>query len=193
MRNRKLGWTLSHQIACILFCAFALPSNSAFGNPIIWALDGVEFTTGTQATGFFEYDADTNSVTNIDIVTALATYTSIAPTFPAKPYEFIFIPSVPLSFGADIPALALFASPALTDAGGSVSLGGINGFSSEGAICDDACDTVNLGHQIDQGELTGVSVPEPVYAPVLSVASFFLILRKRSEWFGPNGEPSGRK
>jgi len=174
----------SLSIACLLFCAFTFGADPALANPITWNLQGVEFTDGTQATGSFEYDADTNTVSNIDIVTALATYTSTAPAFPIKPFEFVFVPSVPLVTGANVPALVLFPASSLTDAGGTVSVSSeVNGFSLEGVICDSACDGVTTAHQIDAGALTStavVPVPEPEFAPIWGAVSLCLLLWKRS-------------
>jgi hypothetical protein len=167
----------------VLFCVLAFQSTSVVAGTIRWDLVGVQFTDGTHATGSFDYNVDTNSVSNIDIVTALATYTSTAPAFPIEPFDFVFVPSVPLVFGAKIPALVLFPSPTLTDAGGSVALSGANSFSGEGLICDNACDAVITSHQTEAGTLTGTAIPEPSFGPLLSGISLFFVLHGRSDIF----------
>jgi hypothetical protein len=154
------------------FFAFAIGTTPALCYPITWTLTDVQLTNGTEATGSFDYDADTNSVSNVDIVTPLATYTSLASTFPVRSVEFAFIPSSTLVYGADLPALLLIVSPGLTDAGGVASLSGANGFSGEGAICDDACDGITTDYQVDSGTLSAQNtsaVPEPSLASILAL------------------------
>jgi hypothetical protein len=66
----------------------------------------------------------------------------------------------------------LIVSPGLTDAGGAVSLSGFNGFSGEGAICDDACDGITTDYQVDSGTLNAPNtsaVPEPSFASILAL------------------------
>jgi 6-phosphogluconolactonase len=121
---------------------------------LTWNLVGMRATNGDAASGSFAYDADLNIVSNINIVSNAATYTKLVPTFPVLPFEFVFVPDVPLIIGHPTPALVLIPSPGLTNAGGTVSLFGVNGISIEGAICDTACDGVVTGAQIDQGSLT---------------------------------------
>jgi hypothetical protein len=154
------------------FFAFAIGPTPALCEAITWTLTDVQLTNGTDATGSFEYNADTNSVSNVDIVTPLATYTATASTFPVDSIEFAFIPSGTLVSGADLPALLLLVSPGLTDAGGAVSLSGSSGFSGEGAICDDACDGITIDYQVDSGTLNASStsaVPEPSLASILAL------------------------
>ena len=166
-------------LSFVPFCLLALQATAVLGETLSWNLVGVEFTNGTHATGSFDYNADTNSVSNVDIVTDLATFTTQATTFPVEPFEFAFVPSVPLVFGAKIQALLLLPSPELTDAGGTVALCCSNGFSSNGLICSDACDSINAGQGIEAGVLTTQSaisgVPEPSFVPILTVTSLLLV------------------
>ena len=123
-------------------------------------------------------------VSNIDIVTVTATYTSLASTFPVRPFEFVFVPPGPLIYGALIPALVLLPSPQLTDSGGLVFLsinGSFDGSGAEGVICDFACDGVTTSHQIDAGGLSGVPIPEPSFAPLLGLLVLFLVLSALSK------------
>jgi 6-phosphogluconolactonase len=139
------------------FGAGNLPYSIAFtgaSQALTWNLVGVRFTNGDTASGSFAYNAGLNIVSNINIVTATTTYTRLAPTFPVHPFEFAFVPDVQLTYGIPTRALVLFPSPGLTNAGGTVSLFGANGISIEGLICDDACDGVTTGAQVDEGSLT---------------------------------------
>ncbi len=139
------------------FLAGRAPYSIAFtgaSQALTWNLVGVQFNNGDTASGSFTYNAALNIVTNINVSTATATFTNLAPTFPVRPYEFVFVPNVPLTNGVPTPALIFIPSPGLTNAGGTDSLFGINGASLEGAICDSACDGVTTSSGIDQGSLT---------------------------------------
>jgi hypothetical protein len=173
----KTAHRSSLRLLFCLFCTLALQTSSVRGAAILWNLVGVQFTDGSHATGSFAYDADTNSVSNIGIVSNLATYTSTASTFPVEPFEFVFIPNVPLVFGANFPALVLLPNTGLTDAGGTVALCCGNGFSLEGAICHDDCFGVITLHQVQGGSL--VAVPEPTYAPLLAGTIVLLAILRR--------------
>src|ERR1022692_4926895 len=94
--------------------AFCSPFHAS-GSPIMWTLSGVQFTDGSTASGSFTYDTDLNTVTNIDIVSGVTTYSFQASTFAVDPFEFVFVPTASLSFGASLPALLLVPSPGLTD------------------------------------------------------------------------------
>jgi DNA-binding beta-propeller fold protein YncE len=124
---------------------------------LTWNLNGVRFTNGDTASGSFAYNADLNIVSDINIFTPTTTFTKLASTTPVTQSEFVFIPDVPLTNGVPTPALVLIPSPGLTNAGGTVPLFGTNGFSIEGAICDNACDGVTTGAQVDQGSLTAAA------------------------------------
>jgi len=121
---------------------------------LTWNLAGVQFANGDTASGSFTYNAALNIVTNIHVSTATTTFTRLAPTIPVSPYEFVFVPNIPLTFGVPTPALVFIPSPGLTNAGGTDSLFGVNGFSIEGLICDSSCNGVTTSSQINQGSLT---------------------------------------
>ena len=94
-------------------------------------------------------------MSDINIFTPTTTFTKLAPTTPVTPSEFVFIPDVPLTkWSSDSRSWFFIPSPGLTNAGGTVPLLGTNGFSIEGAICDNACDGVTTGAQVDQGSLS---------------------------------------
>ena len=152
----------------------------ASGSPVIWSLSGVHFTDGSTASGSFTYDADLNVVSDINIMSSQATYLFQASTFPVQPFEFVFVPTAVLSFGATLPALVLLPSSALTDAGGTVPLCCSNGFSLQGVICHDACSAVTTSHQAD-GFVTATgatTVPEPSITPLVGASVLFLALKR---------------
>ena len=166
---------------CILPSLFVLalyftPSR-AFGETITWTLSDVIFTNGVTASGSFEYNPDSGLVSNIDITSAETTFTELDPAFPVKPYEFAFVPAVPLTYGAKVPALFFTPAPGLTDAGGTVPLYGLAGgypsFSIRGVECDDACDGITTSQQIESGALIASlpsAVPEPNFAMIDALA-----------------------
>jgi len=180
---------LKHQTTkylCVKTAVFALGlilQAPVFGTPVYWTLSGVELTDGSVVTGSFIYDADANLFSDIDIVSEQGTFTVLASTWPAaqeNASELVITPNVPLFFGALVPALVLFPSPALTDSGGTVTLDGVNGISSVGVIRDDACDGVTTNKQIDEGNLVGTAIPEPSFAALLGFLGLSAVLFKRS-------------
>jgi hypothetical protein len=57
-----------------IFAALFMSMSTAGAMPVTWDLEDVVFQNGETATGSFVYDADTNTFSNIDIVTPNATY-----------------------------------------------------------------------------------------------------------------------
>ena len=159
----------------LLFCWPFLASAA----PVTWTLSGVHFTDGSTASGSFTYDADLNLVSGIHVISSEATYLFQASTFPVEPFEFVFVPTASLSFGASLPALVLVPSLGLTDAGGTVPLCCAHGFSDEGVICHDDCSGVTTSHQLDAGALTATAVPEPSFIPLVGGIGLFLVLKHR--------------
>lgn len=170
--SRKSWWP-----AFLITFAFASGTTLA-GAPVFWTLSGVTFTDGSTATGSFLFDASTDAVSDIDILLPdtsgipPSTMLSVEATTMAVliPNAFVFTPAVALTNGAEIPALVLIPTPLLTNAGGSVSLSGVNGFSAVGLICNSDCDSVVTDQQIDAGSLVGAAVPEPNSAALLAVS-----------------------
>lgn len=137
--------------------AFSAPPSA----PVTWYLDNVVFNNGDTASGSFTYDASTNTVSDIQIVSGSTIFTQLASTFPVHPFEFVFVPSGALTYGVPEPALVFFPTPGLTNAGGTDSLTGTNGFSNEGSICKDACDDVETGSQAESGSSLSSTPPAP--------------------------------
>ncbi len=125
-----------------------LGARPAFGDAVTWYVD-VNFQNGGAATGSFVYNADSNSISNIDITSPFGTFTAVASTFPLRPTELVFVENGTLTFGVLQNALVLSPEGAgLTDAGGVVANNAL--LSMFGAICDNACDGVTSG-DVDGG------------------------------------------
>lgn len=80
--------------AAALFACSALTSFSALAVPVNWTLVNVTFTDGGAAAGSFTYDANTNMVTNWNIVTSggnLANFPSPFPYCPACGNDAAFV------------------------------------------------------------------------------------------------------
>lgn len=147
-------------LAAILFLAGAEP---AFSDPVTWYVS-VVFENGGAASGSFVYDADLNSITDINTVSPFGTFTAVASTFPLRPTELVFVTDSTLTYGVQQFALALDpVNPGLTDAGGLVPIDA--SLSLLGVICDNACDGItSAGQPIGSGYLTSnptTTTPEP--------------------------------
>jgi hypothetical protein len=125
------------------FAFIALCAISAQAVPLTWYLEGVTFADGSTASGSFVYDADTNTYSNISITTTKgATYAVNTFSF-ADPGSFnssLDLLTVTLGSGdlTGTPALALFFSTPLTDAGGTVPIPGFG----IGTCADSNCSVV---------------------------------------------------
>jgi PEP-CTERM motif len=108
--------------ALILIVAAAVaPIVSA--DDVTWDLSGVTFADGGTASGSFVYDADTNTVTSVDITTMGgsimgATYTLVDPGYGPYASEIVFVTGS-LADYTDTPALYIGFSTDLTDSGGT--------------------------------------------------------------------------
>jgi hypothetical protein len=60
----------SKRLATILTLTVAASASASAGTVLIWTLQNVTFEDGTAATGSFGYDADTLTVSDVDITTA---------------------------------------------------------------------------------------------------------------------------
>src|SRR5579885_3048511 len=103
----------------------SVPSASAA--TILWTLQGVTFGDGGKASGSFDYNADTNTFSSIDIVTTPgssfpgATYLAIDPGKASSATSLAVVPNAGLADLTGTAVLDLFFSSALTNAGGTIS------------------------------------------------------------------------
>ena len=166
----------------IITAIFLISPLAANAMPITWTLEDVTFNDGTAATGSFVYDADSRSVSDVNIVTSVTTYDAYDIRFPffldgGTPLGLAFMDTGDdLTYINGDPLLALRTLSLLTNAGGSVDLftypqgtvfaPGVWGIISAEGICAgvSACDRMSLPNVIVAGSLSGASVasvPEP--------------------------------
>ena len=150
MRNLFLhaGWLLF-----LMVC----PASAA---PLHWQLNGVTFSDGGRVFGGFDFDASTGVYSNINITTTpgsvlQGSYYSSAASFANSTSNALFtgVSTVPV-FSTSTLSLALTFSPALTAAGGTVSIGG----PAEESICaNPTCSSVTPQRPITGGTASAIS------------------------------------
>jgi len=182
----KDGVSMKRQIAVTVLCgaliaiAAFLSVPSASASTIDWTLQGVTFGDGGTASGSFDYDADTNTYSFIDITTTSgssfsgATYLALDPGKSSSSTSLAVVPDAS-SANIGTPVFDLFFSSALTDAGGTVAL---NDVLDEGTCTTDGC-TAAIGlRSVTAGSVS--TVPEPSsYGLLLIGSGFMLVMRKR--------------
>lgn len=82
---------------CAIIVATVLAFRSGAAAPVTWHLDGVTFTDGGVANGSFDYDAATNTTSNI----AMRVADGDVATFPPTQYTFLVLPFGPLFCAPD--------------------------------------------------------------------------------------------
>lgn len=146
----------------------------AHASPILWTLSGVTMVDGATAAGSFVYDADSNVFSQINVTTAGGSIFAGAHYIGQPPVPGLNLPdrlilvtsAVPINF-LGTPALALYPSVVLTNAGGVVGLlGGIRSNSLEttcGVLWSAMdCDAPGpVQRFFTSGQLTASAVPEP--------------------------------
>ena len=158
-----------------LLLLLGLPS-IASADGVTWDLSGVTFDDGGTASGSFVYDADTNTVSDIDIVTTAgtafggATYTGSDPAFGPFPDQLVAVTDASLADFTGTPVLNLLFLDSLTDAGGTVDL-----LDAIETTCfdSDCTDTGPFLRDITAGEVVAgqiVRTPEPSSLALLGIA-----------------------
>ncbi|SRR5260370_14498746 len=145
----------------VLLCVPSVAS----ADGITWTLSGVTFDDGGTASGSFVYDAVTNTVSSIDVVTTSgttfggSTYLGLDPGFsPPMTVDIVLVPDPSLSDFTGTMYLDLEFSTALTNSGGIHFLAD---FGSEG-LCADAGCTIAADSPFRM--ITGGAVVSPVVA-----------------------------
>jgi PEP-CTERM motif len=156
-------------------------STAAGAGPVLWTFSGATLTDGGTITGSFDFDADTNTYSNVNVVTSLGS------VLGGSAYSFVCGQDVASCTGlapnsteallltsnaADqtgLPAIALFFTgvgavpPAgLTDAGGIIDIS--NTSLSVGAAQEAACSNAACSAPAPPGRFTNagdVATPEP--------------------------------
>jgi len=179
--GRRVGWML------LLGLAIAAP---ACADPVTWTFTNVVMDGLQSVTGYFVYDADTQTVSDFNISTGTSFFVGTPFTFDPSDSSITTLTSTP-STGTEIiftqPAVVHYAPPLaaefvlttfteLTDAGGVISLDGKN----TAEYLNDFPQQTNSIRPNGGGEVVGVGMPEPtclVFAgPVLGLLA---IARRR--------------
>jgi len=145
----------------VLFIIAFFASATVCAAPVQWTIDSLFFDDGGTGSGTFTYDADTNSYSDINIVTTVgsgfegAAYIDVNTEAPLSS-DFLVAMIYPLG---GLPALQLsFAAP-LTNVGGVVA---INGYAE--SMCGDGCEFPIADYRyISSGSVSAVPVPAAVY------------------------------
>jgi len=178
-------------VAAVIFAAILLamvPAASA--DDVTWTLTGLTFFGGGTATGSFTYDATTNTVTSIDIVTTggpsgTVTYTALDPGYGPYAFDMAFVPTPSLSDYVGQPALELQFQDgtggleSLTNAGGVVIVD-VNEFVCSNAVCSTADEVRGT---LDGGTVVGVPAPEPSVLSLMAIGLFGLVAVARRKIF----------
>jgi hypothetical protein len=180
-------WTLRENLrSCLLrgalmaFCGVIFSAPNASAGLILWHLVGVTFADGGTASGSFDYNADTNTYSFVNITTAGgsqagSTYLALDPGASSSDTILGVVPNAGLGNFTGTPLLAFqFASP-LTDSGGTTST---ISPSAEGTCANAACSSANGGVRfVSTGSVS--SVPEPSTLGLVLLGALGLVLGTR--------------
>jgi hypothetical protein len=165
--------------------ALFLASSSANAVPVTWTLEDVVFSDGGTATGSYVYNASTNTLSNIHIVTsANAPFgTTYGVPTPGATLSTLFDTLPSSSNLADLtgsPRLIFELLAAMTDAGGTISLDTSYAFEAicAVAVCGGA---PAADRMITSGEVTTTPLPAalPLFAAGLGALGLLRGRRKK--------------
>ena len=173
--SRRAWLTLRQFVFLAIFTCIAGWGQAAQAVPISWTLNNVTFDDGGTASGSFLFDADSSTFSSINISTSAGTamtagtYSDLHPFYVGSSLPALILSdSVPVT----VRLLQLPFLDALTNAGGTVSLGGLGNF-GEGACGGAPCQNVdgNLPLRfISGGEVVAQSAPAPATTALLGLA-----------------------
>jgi hypothetical protein len=163
--------------------------------PILWTLENVTFLDGGAASGSFIFDADSSLYSSISVsTTAGATVLSAASydaehTFYVGNPQFLVMVDSPVAPGTRV--LQLPFVEALSNAGGTVALGGLFNF-GEGSCGEPPCQDVTVllpFRYIADGQVVGTPVPvSPVPEPsTLLLVAVGLAAARAGKYRGKRG------
>jgi hypothetical protein len=170
MRQLRFGSAIA---VLVLFLMAGMPP-TASADAVTWNLVGVTFNDGGTASGSFVFDANTNTVSSVNITTTAgtafggATYKFVDPGFSPTPTVFVVVPDASLSDFTGTPNFVPVFDTALTNSGGTV---GLQVLPSTGAAIESPCGDAGctFAHIVYRYATAGevVSAPEP--------SAFFLL------------------
>lgn len=164
--------------------ALAASAGTASATPITWTLHDVTFDDGGTATGTFDYDADTNTVSAVDITTSAGTsfpgadYTLVDPGYGPFAGAMVFVTGTFADY-TGTPALSFVFASDLTDAGGTVAA---EVFGGEFTCIDSGCTNGDeVRAMLDGGSVTAAGmVPEPATLSLLAAGGLLGFRLRRS-------------
>lgn len=172
----------------------------AWAVPVGWTLNGVTFNDGGTASGSFTYDADTNQFSAINIVTTTGTsvtgatfsFVCQSPCTGLTPNSSnaLYLTTSSANDLTGTPGLALSFSPALSNAGGSAAVNGIQGVCSDANCASPAAPSRNISAGTVASVAATVS-PTPAVSFTgllglgLGIMIVLLLSRKKIYWRRP--------
>ena len=145
-------------------------ANTAMAVPVQWTLTGMMFEDGATASGSFVYDADTGTVTNVNITTTTAggfagrTYSHVCgPVCDDQSGAgwFLFLTQASGTSAEGLEVLPVSVVPALTNAGGTGSIS----FAVETTCANPECSTNAPDAPIRHMEFSGTLEASPYIPP----------------------------
>lgn len=170
----------------LCFLMLFLACGAAQAATVQWTLTDIVFSDGGTATGSFRYDADSNTYSNVDVLTSAGADSSGFAYDSVLEGDGNFV-ALLQSPGADLtgePILQLVFQTPLTNSGGLVSLASFlfpPGPPTEGICLDAACDKAQMDRFTSEGGLVGTVVPAPpALILLLSAVGALLSFGRRS-------------
>jgi hypothetical protein len=120
--------TFRGTITAVILIVLAAMVPTASADQVTWNLIGVTFSDGGTASGSFVYDANTNTVSFVNITTTAGgsfggtTYTGVDPGFGPLALEMVFVANPSLLDFTGAPALDMGFVTDLTNLGGTIAL-----------------------------------------------------------------------
>lgn len=167
--NRQLQNVFLTALAALSFSSFAAAET------LQWTASGIEYVSNLgTVTGSFDYNADLNSFTNIDLTSSPdgSVFQYLDPNFTPSGGDFIFTDSDSSNL-TDAQYLYVVVNPEMTDAGGTTPIANLE----EGTCTNSTCtDGPPITYEALSGEFTASEVsPEPASAVLDGVGAIAIL------------------